>query len=222
MTTRGVRRFTAAVVGVAVALGLTVGLTYAPTSARVEAPGSASASGPSTVTITIGLGGAAHGYLNPDIALEQGGTLTIANNDGVAHTVTSDALGTSGDPLFDFFAPAGTTRDFPLPLIAGGVYAFYCTFHPGMRGTLTVIGGPVGEVPVPPAFEQPLRIPKVLSGDHITIPMKKADVRVMAHGPKTSMWTYGGSYPGPTIVRRAGQATRGHLQARAAPPRPAS
>ena len=204
MTTRGVKRLTAAAVGVAVALGLTL----APTSARVEAPGVAADPGPSAVTLSIGLGGAAHGYLNPDIALAQGGILTVANNDGVAHTVTSDALGTSGDPLFTFFVPARTTREFPLPLIAGGVYAFYCTFHPGMRGTLTVIGGPVGDVPVPPAFEQPLRIPKVLAGDHITIPMKKADVRIMAHGPKTSMWTYGGSYPGPTIVRRTGHATK--------------
>ena len=174
----------------------------------MQAPDAATDPGPSAVTISIGLGGAAHGYLNPDVSLEQGGTLTIANNDGVAHTVTSDALGTSGDPLFNFYAPARTTRAFTLPPIAGGVYAFYCTFHPGMRGTLTVIGGPVGDVPVPPAFEQPLRIPKVLTGDHITIPMKKADVRVMAHGPKTSMWTYGGSYPGPTIVRRTGQATK--------------
>ena len=93
VTTRGVRRLTAAAVGVAVAWGLTL----APTSARVEAPGAAAAPGPSAVTISIGRGGAAHGYLNPDIALAQGGTLTVANNDGVAHTVTSDALGTSGD-----------------------------------------------------------------------------------------------------------------------------
>ena len=146
--------------------------------------------------------------LTPDVSVEQGGTLTVANNDGVAHTVTSDALGTSGDPLFDFFVPPTHDPRVPAAAHRRGVYAFYCTFHPGMRGTLTVIGGPVGDVPVPPAFEQPLRIPKVLTGDHITIPMKKADVRVMAHGPKTTMWTYGGSYPGPTIMRRTGQATK--------------
>ena len=38
--------------------------------------------------------------------------------------------------------------------------------------------------------------------------MRKKDVRVMPHGPKTSMWTYGGSFPGPTIKRPTGQATR--------------
>ena len=31
---------------------------------------------------------------------------------------------------------------------------------------------------------------------------------MLPHGPKTWMWTYGGSYPGPTIVRPAGQDTK--------------
>ncbi len=204
---RGAGRLTAAAVGVAVTVATAVGLVLTPSSAKVE-PAMVADPGPPEVTISIALGGATHGYVNPDVALAQGGTLTIANGDGVLHTVTSDALGTSGDPLFSFSVPARTTRSFALPSLAGGAYGFYCVFHPGMRGTLTVIGGPVGEVPAPPSFDQALRIPKVLSGDHITIPMKKADVRIMADGPKTTMWTYGGSYPGPTIERRAGQQTK--------------
>ena len=37
--------------------------------------------------------------------------------------------------------------------------------------------------------------------------MRRADVRTLPHGPRTSMWTYDGSYPGPTIRRRGGRGT---------------
>ena len=37
--------------------------------------------------------------------------------------------------------------------------------------------------------------------------MRKALVRVLPHGPRTPMWTYGGTFPGPTIVRPAGRDT---------------
>ena len=57
-------------------------------------------------------------------------------------------------------------------------------------------------------FQQPLVQPPRLTGRHIRIVMRKAKVRVLPHGPKTPMWTYGGTFPGPTIVRRAGQATK--------------
>jgi spore coat protein A, manganese oxidase len=33
-------------------------------------------------------------------------------------------------------------------------------------------------------------------------------VRARPHGPRTAMWTYDGTYPGPTIRRRGGQRTR--------------
>jgi FtsP/CotA-like multicopper oxidase with cupredoxin domain len=51
-------------------------------------------------------------------------------------------------------------------------------------------------------------VPKVLTGSHITIPVKNANVRVLPQGPKTRMWTFGGSYPGPTIKRPAGHKTK--------------
>lgn len=76
-----------------------------------------------------------------------------------------------------------------------------------MRGRLT-IAGEAGEVPEPPAFEQPLRIPRVLTGSNLTIDMRRADVQVMPHGPKTRMWTYGGTFPGPTIKRPTGSSTQ--------------
>ena len=38
----------------------------------------------------------------------------------------------------------------------------------------------------------------------------------MLPGPKTKMWTYGGTFPGPTIRRPAGQPTGRHLRPPAA------
>jgi FtsP/CotA-like multicopper oxidase with cupredoxin domain len=40
------------------------------------------------------------------------------------------------------------------------------------------------------------------------MPVRQAGVRVMPTGPLTTMWTYGGTYPGPTIVRPAGKDTK--------------
>jgi FtsP/CotA-like multicopper oxidase with cupredoxin domain len=75
-----------------------------------------------------------------------------------------------------------------------------------MTGTLVV--GTGGPVPTNvPAFEQPLVQPPRLHGRHIRIVMRKARVRVLPHGPRTPMWTYGGTFPGPTIVRTTGHPT---------------
>ena len=56
-------------------------------------------------------------------------------------------------------------------------------------------------------FRSPLPIPDVLDGDHIRIPIRAAEQRIFP-GPKTKLWTFGGTFPGPTIRRRAGHRTR--------------
>ena len=56
-------------------------------------------------------------------------------------------------------------------------------------------------------FRARLPIPQVLSDSHVRIPIRDAEVQVLP-GAKTKMWTYGGTFPGPTIRRRAGQRTR--------------
>ena len=56
-------------------------------------------------------------------------------------------------------------------------------------------------------FRRNLPIPRVLRKDHLRIPIREAAIQVLP-GPKTRMWTYGGSFPGPTIRRRAGQRTK--------------
>ncbi|MBW3653164.1 MAG: multicopper oxidase family protein [Actinobacteria bacterium] len=56
-------------------------------------------------------------------------------------------------------------------------------------------------------YSRPLPIPAVLTGADLTIPMREAEVAILP-GRRTRMWTYGGSFPGPTIRRPAGATTR--------------
>jgi FtsP/CotA-like multicopper oxidase with cupredoxin domain len=56
-------------------------------------------------------------------------------------------------------------------------------------------------------FRARLPIPPVLRDDHIRIPIREAEQQILP-GRKTRLWTYGGSFPGPTIRRRAGERTR--------------
>ncbi len=62
-------------------------------------------------------------------------------------------------------------------------------------------------------FRTPLRLPPELTGSTLTIPIREARVPIL-HGRKTRMWTYGGSFPGPTIRRPAGETTRVTFQHR--------
>jgi spore coat protein A len=56
-------------------------------------------------------------------------------------------------------------------------------------------------------FRTPLPIPPELTGSHIEIPIQEAEAQILP-GAKTKLWTYGGTFPGPTIRRPAGERTR--------------
>ncbi|MDX6609113.1 MAG: hypothetical protein QOF85_1038 [Solirubrobacterales bacterium] len=55
-------------------------------------------------------------------------------------------------------------------------------------------------------FRLPLPIPDVLSDARLSIPIREAAVQVLPGRP-TRMWTYGDTFPGPTIRRAAGHRT---------------
>jgi FtsP/CotA-like multicopper oxidase with cupredoxin domain len=109
-------------------------------------------------------------------------------------------------------------------LRAGGAVALAAIAAPfagrilaeGQPGTLLPSGAPR-----PPAFRVPLPVPPVLAPartdattDSYEITQRTARLPVLP-GLTTEAWTYGGSWPGPTIVSRAGRRTvvrhRNHL-----------
>lgn len=58
----------------------------------------------------------------------------------------------------------------------------------------------------PSAFSRPLVVPRVLTSSNVTLTAAATDVQILS-GAKTRMWTYNGSFPGPTIRRPSGQST---------------
>ncbi len=60
---------------------------------------------------------------------------------------------------------------------------------------------------LPKRFARKLPIPRVLDAADLTIPMREAEVGVLPGRP-TRMWTYDGSFPGPTIRRPSGVEAR--------------
>ncbi len=90
-----------------------------------------SSNGGSTVTLTI------HNYAfspNP-LTVKKGTTVKVVNQDQVAHTVT--ALSGSG-ASFDTgdISGGGGTGSFVTDTV--GTFAYHCTVHPFMHGSLTV------------------------------------------------------------------------------------
>ena len=68
------------------------------------------------------------------------------------------------------------------------------------------VGGTDAASPVP--FSKPLVIPRVLTGSNLTLTATQTSVQILP-GAKTRMWTYNGTFPGPTIRRPTGQTTTG-------------
>jgi len=55
-------------------------------------------------------------------------------------------------------------------------------------------------------FQAPLPIPRELTAARLRIPIREAEAQILP-GAKTKLWTYGGTFPGPTVRRPAGQRT---------------
>lgn len=68
-----------------------------------------------------------------DLQVRRGAKVTVVNRDSAPHTVTA-----TGDKTFDTGTiRAGATATFTAPSTPGS-YAYLCTIHPNMKGTLTV------------------------------------------------------------------------------------
>ena len=75
------------------------------------------------------------------------------------------------------------------------------------RGGLPPIGDELSEAVAAVPFREWLPIPPVLTDSRITMPIREAESQILP-GRKTRLWTYGGSFPGPTVRRPAGHRTR--------------
>jgi plastocyanin len=107
--------------------------------------------------VVSGPAGQFYGYATPAMVVQPGGTLSYANFDIVQHDVVHD-VGADGIankkkdkwcrdfkkgecPLFwSARASLGQTVEVKglKNLTAGEVYTFFCTLHPGMKGSLVV------------------------------------------------------------------------------------
>ena len=93
-------------------------------------------------------------------------------------------------------------------LLARGAVAATGLTLPVRLTAPAALGAPA---PRPDPFRVRLPIPEVLTGADLDIPIRAAAVGILP-GRRTRMWTYGGSFPGPTIRRPAGEATRVHFR----------
>jgi plastocyanin len=105
----------------------------APSEAATEAPSEAAAAC-EVVDGATGTAAEIRGFAYPaDLAVAAGGSITWTNADGAPHTVTFDdgtcASGTIG-------AGGSATVRYDV----AGTFAFHCSIHPTMTGTL-VVGG---------------------------------------------------------------------------------
>jgi spore coat protein A len=102
--------------------------------------------------------------------------------------------------------PAGLRRRAFLGLLGGGALA---VLLPGSlrQKALASLRAPANRALESSSFARRLPIPRELTGSEITIPIREAEVQLLP-GQKTKMWTYGGTFPGPTIRRRSGQRTK--------------
>lgn len=80
-------------------------------------------------------------YVNPDVTIDQGERLTFLNEDRVQHDVTATQT-LDGKPLFSTPLLQQGQEDLVdgSQYLTTGSYAFVCSIHSNMKGTLTVSG----------------------------------------------------------------------------------
>jgi plastocyanin len=113
-------------------------------TAPTPSPTASSSSGAGSANLTI-----AGNAFESDVVVAPGATVRVHNADTVPHNVVAvDGSFRSPDILPDHQAT------FIAPALAGR-YEFVCTLQPGMRGTLTVTGGPAPGQPTGPDGSTP-------------------------------------------------------------------
>jgi polyvinyl alcohol dehydrogenase (cytochrome) len=96
---------------------------------------------PAGPSVAAGPGASSTGYATPVMFSRVGGPLSFLNLDVVQHDVVSTENGPDGSPLFRSKL-IGLGESTPVEGLdkvqSGKQYAFFCSIHPGMRGTLVI------------------------------------------------------------------------------------
>lgn len=100
---------------------------YASTATATGTAEASSAPAASAATITI-----ADMKFGEPVTVPPGAQITIKNDDTVEHSVTSETEG-----KFNVHVDGGKDKPLTAPT-EPGEYAFYCVYHPNMKGTLIV------------------------------------------------------------------------------------
>ncbi|MGW7459436.1 cupredoxin domain-containing protein [Streptomyces sp. NPDC054797] len=101
---------------------------YGTATASTSAATTASSAVPGAVRIVI----EGFTFSPADLQMRPGATVSVVNRNSAAHTVTA-----TGDKAFGTGTiRAGATAAFTAPSTPGR-YAYLCTIHPNMKGTLT-------------------------------------------------------------------------------------
>jgi len=86
--------------------------------------------------------GPSNKYTTPEVTIDQGEKLTFVNNDVAGHDVTATDKGPDGKPLFN--TPIVNRGESAFvegsQYLTAGHYAFLCSVHTDMKGTIHVTG----------------------------------------------------------------------------------
>lgn len=93
-----------------------------------SSPSATSASAPTAQAVTI----VDYTYKPAQLTVPAGTTVKFTNEDSTPHTATSKRSGAFETGSID------TAKTGEVTLSRPGTYAYYCAFHPFMKGTITV------------------------------------------------------------------------------------
>ena len=109
---------------------------------RRQQHGAPAASAGAGAAVTLQLTASGIAYDKADLAAPANTPFQIAftNNDaGIPHNVSIHAGSATGTEVFKGEIFSGTdSRTYDVPALQAGTYAFVCSVHPNMVGTLTV------------------------------------------------------------------------------------
>jgi plastocyanin len=141
---------------------------------------SATATASSEVPVTI----VSRAYQPAELTVEDGQTVIWTNRGFGPHTVT--ALGGEFDS-----GRLNAGESFKVTFTTPGAFAYKCTVHPSMKGSVTVL--PPGQHPLPPLGSLHVHLShtrgaRPLTLVHVQVPVPNAAVLLQFHYPSGTPW----------------------------------